>query len=286
MLVKVLDSDEKLVWRLSRQSKEFPLVSYEVSLAPKAQVRSLRHEFTRNGLNSIKSDFLRQLAASGSMTGMFDEESIQLASKGLCPAGYDVHHIVPLSFGGKNRQNNFCLINRNAHRISNRRVFNEMARVLEKAQQDGETRPIYMEIPKFPAVVDTKSVYDYFKTKEQTEREVKISFLRYLQDKQKVKQKCMVKSPEKREKFRRQLSIIQSYILTLRQELYGKALPPTEYQRRRKEARRFSRTVSTNEIMVSSTSLPEEKKWKVHSSDSQRLPRKCVRGFKGMDAHY
>ena len=234
MLVKVLDSDTQQVWGVARHLDGFRMTNIPVRRVDAKDVKTKNHEFRRAGRDSIKAKFLRHIAEKGYLDGILDEEAIATCKKGYCPKGYDVHHVIPLAFGGKNEFGNFCLIERRAHQILNRRLFDKMLPIIDAFTKDerNEARVLYMPIPKFKIIADTRKVYDFFKTPQQTEMEVKKIYLAKLRKMQRKKYEEMRAGIGNRDKTKAYLKILQSNIMRLQKDLRGEALPPIVYQKK------------------------------------------------------
>ena len=234
MLVKVLDSDTQQVWGVTRHLTGFQMMNVPVRRVDAKDVKTKNHEFRHDGRDSIKAKFLRHMAENGYLDGHFDEEAIANCKKGYCPKGYDVHHVIPLAFGGKNEFRNFCLIERRAHQILNRRLFDKMLPIVDAFTKDerNEGRVLYMPIPRFKLIADTKQVYDFFKTPQQTETEVKKIYLAKLRKMQRKKYEELRNGIGNADKTKAYLKILQSNIMRLQKDLRGEALPPIVYQKK------------------------------------------------------
>lgn len=235
MLIKVLDSDTQQVWGVARHLEGFRMTNIPVRRVDAKDVKKKNHEFRRAGRDSIKSKFLQHIAEKGYLNALFDEETIEGCKRGYCPKGYDVHHVIPLAFGGKNEFKNFCLIERRAHQILNRRLFDKMLPLVEAFTNDERNacRVLYMPIPKFRIIADTEQIYNFFRTPQQTEAEVKKIYLAKLRRMQRKKyEELRSGDAENTERTKAYLKILQGNIMRLQKDLRGEALPPIVYQKK------------------------------------------------------
>lgn len=101
------------------------------TLQPPEVTKQLRKEFDRRKMNRL---FVRWLYRRGLLDKYADVINLNRAAKGRIPHGFDVHHIIPLSGGGKNRFSNFCLIERSLHKFINKKCFEPALRGIKIGQ--------------------------------------------------------------------------------------------------------------------------------------------------------
>ncbi len=101
------------------------------TLQPPEVTKALRKEFDRRRLNRL---FVRWLYRRGMLDKYADKMNLNRAAKGRIPHGFDVHHIVPLSGGGKNHFSNFCLIEKSLHKFINKKCFEPALRGIQVGQ--------------------------------------------------------------------------------------------------------------------------------------------------------
>ena len=112
-------------------------------LQPPEVTKELRKQFDRRRLNQV---FVRWLFKQGILNQYADVINLERAASGRVPHGFDVHHIVPLSGGGKNKFSNFCLIERSLHKFINKKCFDPALRHIQVGQA------VDIEIPDFGPV--------------------------------------------------------------------------------------------------------------------------------------
>jgi len=112
-------------------------------LQPPEVTKELRKQFDRRRLNQV---FVRWLFKQGILNQYADIINLERAASGRVPHGFDVHHIVPLSGGGKNKFSNFCLIERSLHKFINKKCFDPALRHIQVGQA------VDIEIPDFGPV--------------------------------------------------------------------------------------------------------------------------------------
>ncbi len=113
------------------------------TLQPPEVTKKLRKQFDRLKLNHV---FVRYLYRRGMLDKYAHVMNLKRAAKGKIPRGFDVHHIIPLSGGGKNRLSNFCLIEKSLHKFINKKCFEPALRGV----QVGQT--VAIELPDFGPV--------------------------------------------------------------------------------------------------------------------------------------
>ena len=97
-------------------------------LQPPEVTKALRKQFDRRKLNQV---FVKWLFKQGILNQYADIINLERAASGRVPHGFDVHHIVPLSGGGKNKFSNFCLIERSLHKFINKKCFDPALRHIQ-----------------------------------------------------------------------------------------------------------------------------------------------------------
>lgn len=115
-------------------------MAVQFTLQPPEVTKALRKEFEHRRMNQI---FVRWLYKKGMLDKYADVINIAQAARGRVPKGFDVHHIVPLSGGGKNHFSNLCLIERSLHKFINKKCFDPVLRHIKI----GET--VKIELPDF-----------------------------------------------------------------------------------------------------------------------------------------
>ncbi len=140
------------------------------TLQPPEVTKALRKEFTRKKLNQV---FVRWLYRKGYLDKYADIFNLTRASKGRVPHGFDVHHIVPLSGGGKNRLSNFCLIERSLHKFINKKCFDPALRNIKVGES------VDIEIPDFGPIALRRD-YNGFIDRKLAHAKDRACFYKYL----------------------------------------------------------------------------------------------------------
>ena len=140
------------------------------TLQPPEVTKALRKEFTRKKLNQV---FVRWLYRKGYLDKYADIFNLARASKGRVPHGFDVHHIVPLSGGGKNRLSNFCLIERSLHKFINKKCFDPALRNIKVGES------VDIELPDFGPIALRRD-YNGFIDRKLAHAKDRACFYKYL----------------------------------------------------------------------------------------------------------
>ena len=112
-------------------------------LQPPEVTKALRKQFDRRKLNQV---FVKWLFKQGILNQYADIINLEKAASGRVPRGFDVHHIIPLSGGGKNKFSNFCLIERSLHKFINKKCFDPALRNIKVGES------VDIELPDFGPV--------------------------------------------------------------------------------------------------------------------------------------
>lgn len=130
-----------------------------------------------------KNRFIKLMLYKGWLDGHFPAESLKWAKYGIMPKDYDVHHIIPLAFGGTNELDNLVLIEKSVHKpFLHEKVFDYLcakskAKLPERAAKDiiPDGEKIYLDMPVLPHVVTPKVIESLFTDYETPIRGVEIS---------------------------------------------------------------------------------------------------------------
>ena len=108
---------------------------------------------------------------------LFTEDQIKKALKGILPDNYDVHHILPISLGGKNRPNNLCIIHKMVHCALHQRYWD----IIRDNWDTRQNPQAYVFLPTNLKIISDKdaslffSETDVFKIKKEYKQRLKIS---------------------------------------------------------------------------------------------------------------
>lgn len=121
--------------------------------------------------------FIIKCAQKGVLNHIFTQEQVKQALKGNLPDNYDVHHILPISFGGKNRPNNLCIIHKMVHNALHQRYWD-----IIRDNWNTQKNPLaYVFLPTNVNIISDKeaslffSPTDIFQIKKEYKRRLKIS---------------------------------------------------------------------------------------------------------------
>ena len=127
----------------------------------------LAERFDRHrGFKRPRHKFVQWLAYQGRLDGIFTKEIIADAKKGFVPKGYNVHHRVPLSFGGQNDMSNFVLIEQSVHRMIHTYmldVFQSRLPEVPDGKEVPEGQKRFVILPKLPKVMTPNDVPKYLR---------------------------------------------------------------------------------------------------------------------------
>lgn len=127
----------------------------------------LHERFDRHrGFKRPRHKYVQWLAYQGRLDGIFSKEIIEEAKKGFVPKDYNVHHRVPLSFGGENDMSNFVLIEQSVHRMIHTYMLDVFQSRLPEVPvgvevPDGQKR--FVILPKLPRVMTPNDVPKYLR---------------------------------------------------------------------------------------------------------------------------
>lgn len=127
----------------------------------------LHERFDRHrGFKRPRHKYVQWLAYRGKLDGIFSKEIIEDAKKGFVPKDYNVHHRVPLSFGGENDMSNFVLIEQSVHRMIHTYMLDVFQSRLPEVPAgievpDGQKR--FVILPKLPRVMTPHDVPKYLR---------------------------------------------------------------------------------------------------------------------------
>lgn len=144
----------------------------------KEERRDKRNEF---GEKNILKHFLWRMGRAGILYAMFGQENF------LKPDGYEVHHILPICFGGTNDIKNLCLIPEEAHKKLHEKVWNPLLEILKKYPM---THEIYIETPPVPQILTNVEKFvreDKAQKAIDTEKTYQSLFNRFLKNRAKIR---------------------------------------------------------------------------------------------------
>lgn len=129
----------------------------------KAVTRALNRNRNSNGYHIQNHNIVQYFAECGLMDGHFNAKTVELSKTfGFKPRNFDLHHQMPICWGGKNNAANMTLIQRALHV----RLHKLTTDLLQKKFAHGTDRynvaEHYIMLPELPAVLTRKNIADYF----------------------------------------------------------------------------------------------------------------------------
>lgn len=98
----------------------------------------------RDDFERIKSSLISRWASEGVFDGKLSKEQIRTAvNEGSLPSGLEIHHIIPLTFGGLNNDDNLCVLYHQDHNMVH--AFYNSLKNYPAISGNGE----YLEAPAF-----------------------------------------------------------------------------------------------------------------------------------------
>ncbi|MBR4927189.1 MAG: HNH endonuclease [Alphaproteobacteria bacterium] len=145
MIEEIIDENNIVLFKIGLRGST---QRYEVIWTPDEEVQQKRQEYEKE--NKVQREFLKFLAKSGEMDGIFSKSVIKMAAqRGARPRGYQIHHIIPLCCGGTNDFDNLMLVHKNVHAEIHDRIWAGVYQLL--SYQKGEKAT--MEVPCLPRVM-------------------------------------------------------------------------------------------------------------------------------------
>ncbi len=144
-----------------------PPVLSEAELQKKRDELFNKYVFVENG------ERVNYLIAKWALTGRLKElkpELLEKAVEGKSIPFMNLHHIVPLSWGGTNDESNLTLINKNLHTFLHSKIYSAAnKRLIEHYEAQGEqsNKPVEIWLPKLPPLIQKLSdIEDIFTPSE------------------------------------------------------------------------------------------------------------------------
>lgn len=115
------ENDIRIFYYKQKEFARYRLI--EIKRPTPDVVKARREEFNTKK-RALAQKVVKELALLGLMRGKVRQSDIDNAKQGICPRGYVLHHIIPLSLGGTNDLNNLMLIKKEVHEKLHTRVWN------------------------------------------------------------------------------------------------------------------------------------------------------------------
>lgn len=153
------NSDRKL------HSSVIPLISNSLMTrrVKKALINVLERPHFVKRYHIQNHNIVRDFARKGLMDNHFNRKVVELAEIfGFKPRGFDLHHKMPICWGGKNYAENITLIQRRLHERLHQLTTNALATFFEENKSNKIAKAHYVMIPVLPPVLTKKNIADYF----------------------------------------------------------------------------------------------------------------------------
>lgn len=112
----------------------------------------------------LGNKFVKRLAIEGKFKGVLTFKEIRNAARfGYLPKKYNVHHYVPLAFGGKHEESNLCVIDKRLHRWLHAYLLDPIYR---DVKLDSSNKNVYMFFPTRKEVFSLAHVSLFFSMDE------------------------------------------------------------------------------------------------------------------------
>lgn len=86
---------------------------------------------------------------------------------GYVPNTMNLHHKIPLTFGGENTEDNFSIINRDVHNYLHWVIYSPLVREINQYMKKRHQKPMTVVFPKLPLVVpNIETLYPILMTEE------------------------------------------------------------------------------------------------------------------------
>ncbi|MDR2902648.1 MAG: HNH endonuclease [Lactobacillales bacterium] len=141
---------------------EGPCDTMALSLASKKRRARLKEEYNRviaGSWMTLRHVFVKRLAKSGQMEGVFHEKVIQRALRGTIPYGYEIDHKHPRSLGGENKHANCSLVRKETHRLKHKYMWDPICAKLREKEAKGEEGIIIFHCPQFPIILKDEELF-------------------------------------------------------------------------------------------------------------------------------
>ena len=138
-------------------------VQYIPSLSAE-EIQAKREEFLTKYVYETPEGKVNCLIGQWALSGQLNElapDRLAEAIKGHTPNHMNLHHIVPLSWGGSNDPENLVLISGRVHSFLHRKIYGLVNKKIKEYKDNlgkEPDKPIYILLPKLPRVI--QSIYD------------------------------------------------------------------------------------------------------------------------------
>ena len=153
-------------------AKNTILLKYRPSLSDE-KIQEKREEFSRMYTYEDEKGKVNCLIGKWALSGQLrtlTPARLEEAIEGHAPANMNLHHVVPVAWGGTNDEQNLILINTRVHSFLHRKIYGLVNKKIKEHLEnlgDKPQKPIYVLLPKLPRVVQNiYEIYDIFTPSE------------------------------------------------------------------------------------------------------------------------
>ncbi len=108
--------------------------------------------------------FVKRKAKDGWLDSLLTLDELDEAiHQGILPPRFNVHHYVPISFGGNNHVDNLCIIDKELHKILHAHLLDPIYRDF---RLDSATKKVYLILPKREPVLTLNDGLKFFSKQE------------------------------------------------------------------------------------------------------------------------
>lgn len=148
-----------------RHSSVIPLISNSLMTGrvKKALINVLERPHFVKRYQIQNHNIVRDFARKGLMDNHFNRKVVELAEIfGFKPRDFNLHHKMPICWGGKNYAENITLIQWRLHARLHQLTTDALAAFFEENEPNKIAKAHYVMIPVLPPVLTKKNIADYF----------------------------------------------------------------------------------------------------------------------------
>lgn len=128
-----------------------------------AVVAKLRSDYSKTTFSERMDEvirFVKKTARLGYLDGYLSVDELDVAiHKGELPNRFNVHHYIPLSFGGNNQEDNLCIVDRRMHSFLHAYLLDKIYR---DYRLDSSGKVTYLILPKKERVLTIDDAHLFF----------------------------------------------------------------------------------------------------------------------------
>ncbi len=169
-MIQEIQGNEKTLFLLDRAvTKDVKIYAHKIKKIASPEAALARYLFEMGGYENGKPiPVVKKMAEAGFFTGYFSHKAERLArKKGVLPAGFQIHHIVPLKLGGTSEISNLCVVDAETHAMMHQLIYQP---ILNKLKIDDEG---ILFLPEFKKVITKEDRPHFFLYSELRRHEYK-----------------------------------------------------------------------------------------------------------------